>query len=136
VGASLWHPGVTGPGPLWRPGPVDAALYAQYTEETRKAQTRAQGLLRQLIGAESWRQFENEGSFTELIAGVEYVIKPGHMITVRKGHRAERWCVNPARYTDDGKLIPSEDQAIAQLLHLRADPAKLRELSNIYQGAH
>lgn len=47
-----------------------------------------------------------------------------------KMRRTECWCIAPEQY----EPMPPEDAAIAQLLHLRADPAKLRQMANVFPG--
>lgn len=131
------------PPPLW-PQPI-------FKPPDPAAVTRARGLLRRLLSPAQWRELENEGRITERIDGREYVVRPGEMIEVRADRgitkvrrllwRAdgknepmplvERWCVNPSALDGDAK-IPSEDMAIAQLLHLRADPATLRRAANVF----
>lgn len=142
---SLGQLGAVSP-PLWPPplfkAPVSAAV------------TRARGLLRRLLSPQQWREFENEGRITERIGSKEYVVRPGRMIEVRAARgiaearrplwRAgeegppmprlvERWCVNPAAVDGDARLLP-EDMAIAQLLHLRADPKALRRTANVFRS--
>lgn len=107
------------------------------------AVTRARGLLRRLLSADQWREFEREGRITERIGDRHFVIRPGGMIEVQtprptiRGHayggsRIERWCVNPDAVDGDARL-PPEDMAIAQLLHLRADPTALRNMANVFR---
>ncbi len=91
---------------------------------------RARALLKRLLTPAQWAAFEACGIVTERIRGAEYTLGSGQ-IGVRRPtwfgkQRWERWCVNP----EPG--LPFEDCLIAQLLHLRADPAKLRKMANVF----
>lgn len=101
-------------------------------ETAAASKARARGLLRSLLRPEQWAEFERAGEFSERIGEDEFTITPGGMITRRRGALAEKWCVNPDPHADGNDYMPVEDMAIGQLLHLRADPDKVRATANIF----
>lgn len=101
-------------------------------ETAAASKARARGLLRSLLRPEQWAEFERAGQFSERIGEDEFTITPGGMITRRRGALAEKWCVNPDPHADGNDYMPVEDMAIGQLLHLRADPDKVRAAANIF----
>lgn len=103
-------------------------------ETAQRSMERARGLLRSLLRPEQWAEFERTRKFTERIGEDEFEVTPGGMITRHRGNLAERWCINPDPYADNNDYMPAEDMAIAQLLHLRAGPEKLRAQANVFPG--
>lgn len=103
-------------------------------ETAQRSMERARGLLKSLLRPEQWAEFQRTRKFTERIGEDEFEVTPGGMISRRRGTLAERWCINPDPYADKNDYMPVEDMAIAQLLHLRAGPEKLRAQANVFFG--
>src|SRR5437868_4824656 len=74
-------------------------------ERAAVSRERARGLLKSLLTAEQWDEFEKTNNVREQIDGCEFTLTPGGMIHAKKprlfGSINERWCVHPEPYDDN-----------------------------------
>lgn len=106
-------------------------------ETAAAARERSRGLLRSLLTPQQWAEFEAAGVVSEQINGCDFRLRPGGVIEAAKarlvGTVREQWCIAPDPWADGNDYMPDEDKLIGQLLHLRADPDKLRAAANVIE---
>jgi hypothetical protein len=122
--------------------PTEEEVAAQKVAEEKrgKAKLRAKSLLDSMLTPEQRQYVERHGYIPVLGSrGRKYHIRTtggasGNVVLVgEKGETLARFCAHPTA-THDGKVIPTEDAFLAQLLHLQDDEDDFLRKANVNEG--
>lgn len=115
---------------VWAETPAQIAERAAREQERVAASVRAQALLESVLNEEQRRDWAARGHFFLHVGEKKYRIKRGRSGNVelvdQNNEPLERYCAHPV------DLVPDEDTAVAQMLHLLYDEDRFLAMANVH----